>query len=71
MIYPEAPRMTVTRRHSTYGVRWQAKRDTAMDFAEERSNPKRRRRFALPAHSKKLSGSIRSLPLPVLTSIRR
>jgi hypothetical protein len=34
-----------------FGVRWQAKRDTAMDLAAT-YNPKRRRRFALPAHSK-------------------
>jgi phosphomethylpyrimidine synthase len=33
-----------------YGVRWQAQRDTALDAA--RFDPKRRRRFALPAHSK-------------------
>ena len=41
-----------------YGVRWQARRDTALDAARtsfcktNSSNPKRRRRAALPAHSK-------------------
>jgi hypothetical protein len=31
-----------------FGVRWQAQRDTAF------KNPKRRRRFTLPAHSKEM-----------------
>jgi hypothetical protein len=35
-----------------FGVRGQAKRDTALDFEEITIDPKRRRRFALPAHSK-------------------
>ncbi|HBB94012.1 MAG TPA: hypothetical protein DC054_01360 [Blastocatellia bacterium] len=38
-----------------FGVRWQAQRDTALDSVwSDRSSadPKRRRRFALPAHSK-------------------
>ncbi len=34
-----------------HGVRWQAQRDTALDLREA-EEPKRRRRFALPAHSK-------------------
>jgi hypothetical protein len=33
------------------GVRWQAKRDTAL-VLEDATERKRRRRFALPAHSK-------------------
>jgi mono/diheme cytochrome c family protein len=37
-----------------FGVRWQAQRDTALDRVLKGSDPKRRRRFALPAHSKKL-----------------
>jgi hypothetical protein len=38
---------------STFGVRWQAERDTALDLFKDKLNPKRRRHFALPAHSKK------------------
>jgi hypothetical protein len=34
-------------------VRWQAQRDTALDSLAGDHHPKRRRRFALPAHSKK------------------
>jgi hypothetical protein len=36
--------------HKNFGVRWQAKRDTALEWTWQ-NNPKRRRRFALPAHS--------------------
>ena len=35
-----------------FGARWQTKCDTALDFGGQLANPKRRRRFALPAHSK-------------------
>src|SRR5437016_3742689 len=38
-----------------FGVRWQAQRDTALDSGwpdRSSADPKRRRRFALPAHSK-------------------
>jgi len=35
-----------------FGLRWQAQRDTALDQITADCDPKRRRRFALPAHSK-------------------
>ena len=35
-----------------FGMRWQAQRDTALDLPGNGGNPERRRRFALPAHSK-------------------
>src|SRR5437764_10713830 len=35
-----------------FGVRWQAQRDTALDQIAANHDPKRRRRFALPAHYK-------------------
>jgi hypothetical protein len=37
-----------------FGVWWQAKRDTAFDDRKQKlsNDQKRRRRFALPAHSK-------------------
>ncbi|HYT50374.1 MAG TPA: SCO family protein [Pyrinomonadaceae bacterium] len=39
-------------RKCQFGVRWQAQRDTALDQLDHDHDPKRRRRFALPAHSK-------------------
>jgi hypothetical protein len=41
----------------SFGVRWQAERDTALDLPITclKFELKRRRRFALPAHSKNLS----------------
>jgi len=42
-------RMLSVMNNVRFGVRWQAKRDTALDPLRY---PKRRRRFALPAHSK-------------------
>jgi hypothetical protein len=37
----------------TFGVRWQAQRDTALDLqSPEIQKNVKRRRFALPAHSK-------------------
>ncbi|MGH9908162.1 MAG: hypothetical protein ACRD8U_21540 [Pyrinomonadaceae bacterium] len=48
---------------TNFAVRWQAQRDTALDTSEfNHSNPKRRRRFALPAHSKTQSQKTETSP---------
>ncbi len=44
----------------SFGVRWQAQRDTALDYLAC-NEPKRRRRYALPAHSKLLPAVIRRM----------
>jgi mono/diheme cytochrome c family protein len=44
--------LAVSSQRRFFGVRWQAQRDTAVDQIAHDYDPKRRRRFALPAHSK-------------------
>ncbi len=51
MLNFDSMRFSVSERRQ-FGVRWQAQRDTALDSTAPATDPKRRRRFALPAHSK-------------------
>jgi predicted MPP superfamily phosphohydrolase len=50
-------------------VRWQAKRDTAFDLSWASAQPKRRRRFALPAHSKNCLSMRSSLKKRIRTAL--